>query len=85
MVYKANPQWFQAHQQYKLADCEADFSKYTDPRWKKAYQDYTYYKNFGLDQPWNNQWIQIKLAYDKIDKEVELAKEQTQPCATYKA
>ena len=28
MMYKSDPKWQQAHYQFELGDCEADYSKY---------------------------------------------------------
>ena len=53
MMYKANPKYSQAKYQYETADCEADYSKYQDPKWQKANSDYRYYKDFDLDKEWN--------------------------------
>lgn len=33
MRYKSDPKYAQAKYQYEAADCEADYSKYQDPKW----------------------------------------------------
>ena len=75
MRYKSDPKYRQAHYQYELADCDADYSKYQDPAWQKANSDYRYYKDFGLDKEYNPTWLQVKFAMTKANKDVKIAKQ----------
>ena len=83
MRYKADMKYRTAKYNYELADCDAEYSKYQDPAFIKANNDYRYYKDFGLDKDWSPQWLQVKYAKSKAEHEAEEKKKTTAPCSTY--
>ena len=83
MIYKSNPQYVQAKSQYEMADCDGDFSKYMDPKWQQAKRQYQYYKDFGIAQDWSPQYMKAKASLEKLERDLEDKKRQSQPCAGY--
>ena len=83
MRYKADPKYQAAKYNAELADCDAEFSRYQDPAFVKAYNDYRYYKDYDLDKDWSGQWLAVKYAKEKAEQDAEDAKEASQPCAGY--
>lgn len=74
MMYEADPKWQQAKYQFEIGDCEAEFSRYSDPAFLQKHTTYRSFKDFGLDQDWNPQYIKAELEYDIAEDEAKKAK-----------